>query len=41
MERITVETRLIELGSALAVAQQLFKALERDFYLTAFGRYEE
>ena len=40
-DKITLETRLIELGAALAAAQHLFKGLERDFYLAAFGRYDE
>lgn len=41
LDKFDVEARLIELGSVIAAAQQLFKALERDFYWAAFGRYEE
>jgi len=40
-DKFTLETRLIELGAALSTAHQLFKGLERDFYLAAFGRYDE
>ena len=40
-DKFALETRLIELGAALSSAQQLFKGLERDFYLATFGRYDE
>lgn len=40
-DKFDVEARLIDLGGALAAAQELFKALERDFYRAAFGRYDE
>ena len=40
-DKFDVEARLIELGGALAAVQELFKALERDFYRAAFGRYDE
>jgi len=40
-DKFQLESRLIELGAALAAAQQLFTHVERDFYLHAFGRYEE
>jgi len=40
-DKFDVEARLIEFGGALAAAQELFKALERDFYRAAFGRYDE
>lgn len=40
-DKFDVEARLIELGGTLAAAQELFKALERDFYRAAFGRYDE
>ena len=40
-DKFVLETRLIELGAALTNAQLLFKGLERDFYLAAFGRYDE
>lgn len=40
-DKFQLESRLIELGAALAVAQQLFTHFERDFYLHAFGRYDE
>jgi len=40
-DKFDVEARLIELGSTLAAAQELFRALEHDFYRAAFGRYDE
>ncbi|HWT98753.1 MAG TPA: hypothetical protein VN229_14095 [Terriglobales bacterium] len=40
-DKFDVEARLIELGSTLAAARELFKALEHDFYRAAFGRYDE
>jgi hypothetical protein len=40
-DKFDVEARLIELAAALAAAQQLFKALEHDFYHAAFGRYDD
>jgi hypothetical protein len=40
-DKFRLETRLIELGAAMAAAQLQFKSLERDFYLAAFGRYDE
>ena len=40
-DKFQLETRLIELGAALATVQQLFRHLERDVYLFTFGRYDE
>lgn len=40
-DKFQLETRLIELGAALANVQQLFRHLERDVYLFTFGRYDE
>jgi hypothetical protein len=40
-DKFALETRIIELGATLSAAQQMFKLLERDFYLAAFGRYDE
>lgn len=40
-DKFRLETRLIELGAALAATQMLYKSLERDFYLAAFGRYDD
>lgn len=36
-----METNFIELAATLSEAHRTFKQLERDFYLAAFGRYEE
>lgn len=40
-DKFQLETRLIELGAALANVQQAFRHLERDVYLFTFGRYDE
>lgn len=40
-DKFVLETRLIELGATLSAAQNMFKLLERDFYLAAFGRYDD
>jgi hypothetical protein len=40
-DKFQLETRLIELSAALIAVQQLFSHLEHDFYLAAFGRYDE